>query len=776
MESMIRIEKQTSEISSQHCQTDGKSCISFLTCCNQCLKAEDSTPPCQEYAFKGWSEARIKMAWIWGDPKADFDPSSNIFVSWDNEEDFTSKFRDLGLLEGVEDFTVMCEVPTNVDELRKQARAGKWVGNVARRRLAYGLALLALPCSADIPDADFYRQMPSQYKQHEGKLPDFVASCPFPNYWLTKAGEDAVFRVLWALSYQFPGVTHCPRLPVLASLLFHFAPSEAAVFSALSRLLSCDDSDRIGLARSRLEATGLFLTLADLAKRWVPRATLPNRPCAYGLSWILVELPFHHALRVLDCLLVEGDKVMFRVALALLKLDVFWPTEAVSNVGTAIPAVKFENPESGPIGISQEKKEDVKVTSEACESENVAQELMSKAQDQPENQDCDCRNFPMAEELMRVAFSLRMFSRREIRQLQCANEQELYKGGIMPQCRGRIMIPLDTTTFDSDVVTAEEMCELWTKIPERHSLHPPNLIFSIASHGSSLSRFYSCCAGQQPTLLVLKTTDDEVFGAFLSTDWRERTGCNIKWAGPNFFGTGECFVFMVRPMMECFQWAFLQKPKQHLSSEDLQPFCGSPANSLLTSSSLSMSEKCLASSSPSSSPPHSRRGSFKSLFSSLLPEQNLSHSLSAQSSSFVNAISSLTMALSFTGPTSQSSLQSYRRFSTSGASPPLVRRNHTTSLSEAVDFPSCRSSLQTNITTTRKQVVAEKDASMFMAGTAEGIYIGGGGEGFALSLDCDLLHGCSVRCNTFANSPLSSTGHFRVTSLEVWTPGINQTL
>ena len=126
--------------------------------------------------------------------------------------------------------------------------------------------------------------------------------------------------------------------------------------------------------------------------------------------------------------------VMFRVALALLKLDVFWPTEVVSNVETDIPGGKFENPKSGPMGISQEREQNSKPTNEARKSENVAQELISKAQE-PENQDWDYRNLPMIEELMRVAFSIRMFSRREIHLLQRANEQEQRQGGIMPQYR-----------------------------------------------------------------------------------------------------------------------------------------------------------------------------------------------------------------------------------------------------------------------------------------------------------------------------------------------------
>lgn len=58
---------------------------------------------------------------------------------------------------------------------------------------------------------------------------------------------------------------------------------------------------------------------------------------------------------------------------------------------------------------------------------------------------------------------------------------------------------------------------------------------------------------------------------------------------------------------------------------------------------------------------------------------------------------------------------------------------------------------------------------MFQLSKAEGIGVGGGGD-FALWLDQNLEYGHSGSCETFSNrTPISSSGDFRIVTLEVWT-------
>ncbi|XP_041283288.1 TBC1 domain family member 24-like, partial [Onychostruthus taczanowskii] len=101
-------------------------------------------------------------------------------------------------------------------------------------------------------------------------------------------------------------------------------------------------------------------------------------------------------------------------------------------------------------------------------------------------------------------------------------------------------LAVDMQKFSSSTVTAQEMRLVWSWIPERFSLFPPLLLFSTSEDGCSLQRFYTCCEGYEPTVLLIKTTEGEVCGAFLSSDWAER---KKSGATSGFFGTGECFVF-----------------------------------------------------------------------------------------------------------------------------------------------------------------------------------------------------------------------------------------
>ncbi|XP_015500845.1 TBC1 domain family member 24-like [Parus major] len=191
-----------------------------------------------------------------------------------------------------------------------------------------------------------------------------------------------------------------------------------------------------------------------------------------------------------------------------------------------------------------------------------------------------------------------------------------------------------------------------------------------------LCRFYTCCEGYEPTVLLIKTTEGEVCGAFLSSDWSER---KKSGATSGFFGTGECFVFTVRPEAERYEWVLIKKPELAKAVPRSRQRSPSPAP-----------ESPLGSSrdSPSPSPEH----------------------------------------LAVPSPQRRARL-----------SPFLAIRHF---------------------------LLPSKTASMFMAGSRDGIVIGGGG-GQALSLDASLLWGHTERCETFDNPPLCRE-HFQVQLLEVW--------
>ena len=71
----------------------------------------------------------------------------------------------------------------------------------------------------------------------------------------------------------------------------------------------------------------------------------------------------------------------------------------------------------------------------------------------------------------------------------------------------------------------------------------PTLVYSSDEHGISLSTFYSKSELYEPTILVVKTRTNEIFGAYCSTSWAERNAKDERGQRQAYFGTGETFLF-----------------------------------------------------------------------------------------------------------------------------------------------------------------------------------------------------------------------------------------
>ena len=71
----------------------------------------------------------------------------------------------------------------------------------------------------------------------------------------------------------------------------------------------------------------------------------------------------------------------------------------------------------------------------------------------------------------------------------------------------------------------------------------PELIYSSNQHGISLTTFYTRSEKYEPTILVIKTTEKEVFGAYCSTTWATRNEKDDQGRRQHYFGTGETFLF-----------------------------------------------------------------------------------------------------------------------------------------------------------------------------------------------------------------------------------------
>ncbi|XP_062448104.1 TBC1 domain family member 24-like [Rhea pennata] len=412
-------------------------------------------------------------------------------------------------------------------ELKKLAREGYWAMSHALRAQVYHQLIQQVACRLVTPDALVYMDVASRLfgKQSVSShpLPDFLEGCSMPTYCLTLEGVTALKKILICIGNLFPDITYSPVLPSLVALLLHYSEEEAQCFENISRLIASNATHTSYIDQSFLAHQASCMTFGDLANKHCPAAhrlianASENVFEVYSewLSWLFHDLPFNYAIRIFDVYLLEGQKVLYRIALALLK------------------------------------QYRLSVTSTELEGIDIKTDLQAFMQNIGEHVTVD--------KLLERAFGIRLFSRKEIWLLQMANRKALMERGMtMVQSRQSFHLAVDMQNFSSSIVTAQEMRIIWSWIPERFSLFPPLLLFSTSEDGCSLQRFYSCCEGYEPTVLLIKTTEGEVCGAFLSSDWSER---RKSGATSGFFGTGECFVFTVRPEMERYEWVFIKKPE-----------------------------------------------------------------------------------------------------------------------------------------------------------------------------------------------------------------------
>nr|DBA27648.1 TPA: hypothetical protein GDO54_008117 [Pyxicephalus adspersus] len=417
------------------------------------------------------------------------------------------------------------EIPFSAKELKRMAREGTWAGHRTSRAEAYNKIIKNIICRIVTPNATVYHSVAERLFGHGGPddhpLPEFVDGCLMPMYCLNARGETAVKKVLICISNQYPDITYSPSLPAIVALLLHFSEDEAECFEKTCRLISCIDPHKTYIEQSFLSSEASNMTFGDLAKKYcqaghkfiTTHCENSSEVFSDWQSWIFGDLPFEYAIRVFDVFLLEGNKVLYRVALALLK---------------------------------QYK----------LHIDYVGQDIRSDIQEFVKN----ISLYICIEKLLDKAFSIRLFTHKEIWLLHMANSKALSQSGItVMKPRQPVHMSVDVSNFSSEIVTAQEMRMVWSWIPERFSLYPPVLLFSTLEHGYSLQRFYSHCEGFEPTILLIKTTSNEVCGAYLSTDWNERRKCCGQVA--TFFGTGECFVFSVRPEMERHEWVVVKKPE-----------------------------------------------------------------------------------------------------------------------------------------------------------------------------------------------------------------------
>eukprot|EP01125_Pyxidicula_operculata_P002714 TRINITY_DN1255_c0_g2_i1.p1 TRINITY_DN1255_c0_g2~~TRINITY_DN1255_c0_g2_i1.p1 ORF type:complete len:685 (+),score=172.40 TRINITY_DN1255_c0_g2_i1:1357-3411(+) len=217
-------------------------------------------------------------------------------------------------------------------------------------------------------------------------------------------------------------------------------------------------------------------------------------------------LPYCTALRVLDSYLNEGFGIIYRIGLAILKMN---------------------------------QNELLQFNSKETFLNFLTQKLMQLVNES---------------QLMKTAFGL------HIRKRDLSIEEDSDKYDYNEYDGDEDSFPL--TTITNNTISSvyyrpkidtppknfpEELFEyIYTWLPNRYRILDPQMIFNTEKEGYSMRVFYSIISEHSPTMLILRTQQQHVFGLFLDGYWEYPTN--------GFVGSRDSFLFSLVPTMKKYSY------------------------------------------------------------------------------------------------------------------------------------------------------------------------------------------------------------------------------
>ncbi|XP_017022481.1 GTPase-activating protein skywalker isoform X5 [Drosophila kikkawai] len=387
-------------------------------------------------------------------------------------------------------------------------------------------------------------------------LPAFVDATHCLPYHLTSTGRAVADRIVNVLGYDCPDITYSPVLYPITSILLHFMSEEEA-YVCLAGLVG--SKEKVFINQTKLQHEVTWKTVMQIAKKHTKSATSYFQRICPGLKlervfmdwcwWILAGLPFQHLVRIMDCYFHEGIKVLYRVALVILNLfhkecqsNNEWSPDNIKNdIGNAL--IKF------------------------------------------------CKKIPVSPaKLLHAAFSIRGLSTQYISRIFIKTEMLLKSRSVLtsgskqliksrssdnlPTSQSQVNIQMMSHTLTIREKLHSESCRnllftLWSWLPVRITMYQPVLLYTTEEHGCSLTTFYVRVEQHEPTLLMIKTCNNEVFGAYCSSRWFERNVKDDKGQRQAYFGTGETFLFSLYPERAKYPWVGIEGDKDLGHSSEL---------------------------------------------------------------------------------------------------------------------------------------------------------------------------------------------------------------
>ncbi|KAI8621287.1 rab-GTPase-TBC domain-containing protein [Chytriomyces sp. MP71] len=156
---------------------------------------------------------------------------------------------------------------------------------------------------------------------------DLNRSLPEYKGYQNEQGINSLRRVLYAFSFHDPEIGYCQAMNIVVSVLLIYLSEEQAfwVLTVLSEKLlpSYYSTNMVGAVVDNQVfehmVTKYMPLLTEHFKKYDIQLSVACLP--WFLTLFINSLPLTFALRILDCLFMEGPKVLFQVGLAILKVN-----------------------------------------------------------------------------------------------------------------------------------------------------------------------------------------------------------------------------------------------------------------------------------------------------------------------------------------------------------------------------------------------------------------------------------------------------------------------
>lgn len=380
------------------------------------------------------------------------------------------------------------------------------------------------------------------------QAPFFGSSLDLTPLRLTESQIHDLSILLYLIAYRHPHLEFVPIFPSIAAILMSFYP-DRIVFPLLETIIKTGSS---GTSNSELKEWPFFpqtrretlifgRIFDDLLIKFVPNVSrhilkIQAREPEFNPRWnrflsefFIGTLPNSYIYKIFDAYLVEGYKVPLRFALAHVALE-------QDNLLKCQTGAEFHD----------------------CLLNCFTKPSMETVTG---SSGTTSGGFPYTYKvLQKTAYSLK-FSRNIL--VRFKNRHRKLSLEDFEDNDRAIMLqkPLPKLSRSSQFLNDQDWANIWSWVPARFKILDLELLFVSSENGYRLGTLFEKASDFEPLLLVIETTDGNIFGAYLSKSLKNRSS-------RKFFGTGESFIFNLRPTAQIFHWNESYENQQFIYADE----------------------------------------------------------------------------------------------------------------------------------------------------------------------------------------------------------------